>query len=63
MQSIVLWQHSYDITLLMSFAKYVEVTCESFSSVAATVAVMCILVTKASREDPEGDVAKDCRRV
>ena len=33
------------------------------SSVAAIVAVMCILVTKASREDPEGDVARDCRRV
>ena len=24
---------------------------------------MCILVTKAARADPEGDVAKDCRRV
>ena len=24
---------------------------------------MCILVSKAAREDPEGDVAKDCRRV
>jgi len=33
------------------------------SSVAAIVAVMCILVSKAAREDPEGDVAKDCRRV
>jgi NAD+ synthase (glutamine-hydrolysing) len=33
------------------------------SSVAATVAVMCILVTKASREDPEGEVARDCRCV
>lgn len=33
------------------------------SSVAAIVAVMCILVTQAAREDPEGDVAKDCRRV
>jgi len=33
------------------------------ASVAGIVAVMCILVTKASREDPEGDVAKDCRRV
>mmetsp|Transcript_8950 Transcript_8950/g.15548 ORF Transcript_8950/g.15548 Transcript_8950/m.15548 type:complete len:740 (-) Transcript_8950:63-2282(-) len=33
------------------------------SSVAAIVSVMCILVTKAAREDPEGDVAKECRRV
>ncbi|KAL7546667.1 hypothetical protein ACHAWF_010001 [Thalassiosira exigua] len=33
------------------------------SSVAAIVAVMTILVTKAARDDPEGDVAKDCRRV
>mmetsp|Transcript_33983 Transcript_33983/g.82190 ORF Transcript_33983/g.82190 Transcript_33983/m.82190 type:complete len:741 (+) Transcript_33983:63-2285(+) len=33
------------------------------ASVAAIVAVMCILVTRAAREDPEGDVAKDCRRV
>mmetsp|Transcript_20539 Transcript_20539/g.42889 ORF Transcript_20539/g.42889 Transcript_20539/m.42889 type:complete len:621 (+) Transcript_20539:584-2446(+) len=33
------------------------------SSVAAIVAVMCTLVTKASREDPDGDVAKECRRV
>ena len=33
------------------------------SSVAAIVAVMCILVTKAARENPEGDVAKECRRV
>jgi len=33
------------------------------SSVAAIVAVMCILVTKAARDDPEGNVAQDCRRV
>jgi len=33
------------------------------SSVAAIVAVMCVLVTRAAREDPEGDVAKECRRV
>ena len=33
------------------------------SSVAAIVAVMCTLVTKAAREDPEGNVAKDCRRI
>lgn len=33
------------------------------SSVAAIVAVMCILVNKASRDDPEGEVAKDCRRI
>ncbi|KAL7481610.1 hypothetical protein ACHAW6_007291 [Cyclotella cf. meneghiniana] len=33
------------------------------SSVAAIVAVMCILVTKASRENPQGDVAADCRRI
>lgn len=33
------------------------------SSVAAIVAVMCILVTKAARDDPEGDVAQDVRRV
>jgi hypothetical protein len=31
--------------------------------VAAIVAVMCILVTKASRENPKGDDTKDCRRV
>lgn len=33
------------------------------SSVAAVVAVMCVLVTKAARDNPTGDVAAECRRV
>ena len=33
------------------------------SSVAAIVAVMCIVVCKAARDNPEGDVAAECRRV
>jgi len=33
------------------------------SSTAAIVAVMCVLVTKAARDDPSGGVAQDCRRV
>mmetsp|Transcript_22281 Transcript_22281/g.31045 ORF Transcript_22281/g.31045 Transcript_22281/m.31045 type:complete len:382 (-) Transcript_22281:1419-2564(-) len=33
------------------------------SSVAAIVGAMCHMVTKAAREDPQGSVAKECRRV
>jgi len=33
------------------------------SATAAIVGAMCIMVTKAAREDPEGEVAKECRRV
>ena len=33
------------------------------SSVAVIVASMCDIVTKAAQADPNGDVAKDCRRV
>lgn len=53
-------------TNAISHSLYPSSTCSGgadSSSVAAIVAVMCILVTKASRENPQGDVAADCRRI